>query len=273
MRRVLYASLTALLTVLAVICVVRLWGGGAGPLPLVEQPAELRGRPCADALAQARALTSSGALDRARDAYLWIIGDCDDATVLPDALLEAGSLLGHLMQRPDEARAAYQEFLRRFPEHAGAADALFHLAKLEIDAGRSADAVAHLTLLAQRFPDSPHRESAVFLASRASALVTTNRREQRTLLGQLARIVPNNIVSLLALLAAIGPAIIQAVHQASKEGAGAPLQRRWMLPGILIGLTLLNYVLNNIDGARRDAQLMAELDRLLVAGGSATGDR
>lgn len=266
MRRLPYAVLTVVLLILAVLCVTRLFGGTPS-LPTVSQPDALQGRSCAEALAQARGLTASRAIDRARVAYLWIIETCDgDGAVLPQALLEAGSLLGHLMQRPDEARVAYETFLRRFPNHPNAADALFHLAKLEIDDGDSADATAHLTLLAQRFPDSVHKDSATFLASRASELVVADRRSQRTLLGQLARTVPTNVLSLLALLAAIGPSVIQTVRQARKEESGAARQRRWMIPGIIIGLTLLNYVINNIDNARQNAQLMNKLDRLLAAG-------
>jgi hypothetical protein len=269
MRRVFYGVLTAVLVILAVLCLVRLIGKTPS-LPAMAQPEAIRGRSCAQSLRHARVLTTSDA-DGARQTYLWIIANCEtDAEVLRTALLEAGSLLGHLMDRPDEARMAYEEFLRRFPNERAAADALFHLAKLEIDAGDSPGAVAHLTLLAQRFPDSAHTESATFLAGRAADLVSAERRRQGTVLGQLARTVPTNALSLLALLAAIGPSVIQTVRQTRKETA---TQRQWMMPGIIIGLTLLNYIINNIDSARRDTQMMDKLDQLIAAGAPQANSR
>lgn len=266
MRRLPYAVLSAVLLILAALCVTRLFGGSSS-LPTVRQPDALQGRSCVEALAHARGLTAGREVELAREAYLWIIETCDrDETVLPQALLEAGSLLGHLAHRPDEAHIAYETFLGRFPNHPGAPDALFHLARLEIDAGDSADAIAHLTLLSQRFPDSAHKESATFLASRAADLVAADRRAQRTFLGQLARTVPTNLLSLIALLAAIGPSVIQTLQKASTEESAATHSRRWMVPGVIIGLTLLNYVINNIDSARQNAQLMSKIDQLLAAG-------
>lgn len=265
MRRVCYALLTVALVTLIALFVVRMRSRTPPALPAVEPPPEIAGRSCAEGLQRARELTRSGALDQARLAYLWLVGHCDDSSALPDALLETGSLLGHLMGRPGEARRAYETFLRRFPTHAGAADATYHLAKLEIDAGDYTGAVAHLTRLAEDYPDSQHEESAKFLAAKAAEMLAADRRKQRTAAGQLTALVPNNVVSLLALLAAIGPAIIQTVRQARSEAANRATSWRWMVPSIVIGLTVLNFVINHVDNTRRNALVMDKLDRLLEA--------
>jgi tetratricopeptide (TPR) repeat protein len=257
-RRLCYALLTAALATLVVLFGARLWRGERQELPRVDAPAEIAGGSCADGLRTAQALTRSGALEQARVAYLWLIGHCD-SPVLPDALLEAGSLFGHLMDRPSEARRAYREFLRRFPNHPDAADVTYHLAKLELDAGDYASAVAHLTALAEASPDSEHAESARFLAARAAQMLAANQRSQRTATGQLWALVPNNVVSLLAVLAAIGPSAIQTMRQARRESA----RWRWMVPALVVGLTLLNSIINNVDNARRNALVMEKLDRLL----------
>ncbi len=263
MRRLSYALLTAALVILVALFGARVWRGESQTLPRVDAPPEIAGRSCADGLQKARELTRSGALDRARVAYLWLIGHCDDSPVLPDALLEAGSLLGHLMQRPSEARRVYRMFLRRFPSHPGAADATYHLAKLELDAGDYADAVVHLTALAHSWPGSAHAESAKFLAAKAAHMLAADRRSQRSAAGQVAALVPNNILSLLALLLAIGPSAIQTLRQAKHESAASRARLRWMIPALVIGLTLLNNLMNNVDNARRNALVMEKLDRLL----------
>lgn len=263
MRRLCYALLTAALVTLVALFGARVWRGKRQALPRVDAPPEIAGRSCEDGLQQARELTRSGALEPARVAYLWLIGHCDHSPVLPDALLEAGSLFGHLMQRPSEARRVYRTFLRRFPTHPGAADATYHLAKLEIDAGDYAAAVVRLTALADRWPSSPHAESATFLAAKAAQMLAADRRSQRTAGGQAAALVPNNILSLLALLVAIGPSAIQTLRQAKGESAATRARRRWMVPVLVIGLTLLNSLMNNVDNARRNALVMEKLDRLL----------
>lgn len=259
MRLIVYTLLTALLTLGAVFA-MHWWGARPASLPVVAAPPEIAGASCAQSIVKARELTRRGALDPARLAYLWVIEHCGDSPVLPDALIEAGSLFAHLLQRPAEAQQAYDMFLHRFPTHAGAADATYHLAKIEIDAGDYAAAVANLTRLVQRHPDSAHTESARFLAAKAAELLVANQRSQRTVVGQLAALVPNNIFSLLALLAAIGPAAIQTVRQARNDSA----PDRWsrIIPIAIVGLTLVNYLINNVDNARQNERVMEKLENL-----------
>jgi hypothetical protein len=90
-------------------------------------------------------------------------------------------------------------------------------------------------------------------------MLAANQRSQRTATGQLWALVPNNVVSLLAVLAAIGPSAIQTMRQARRESA----RWRWMVPALVVGLTLLNSIINNVDNARRNALVMEKLDRLL----------
>ena len=262
-RRLGYAALTVLLLALIGVFVARTWRSDRPELPSVEAPPEMAGWSCDDGLLTARGLTRSGKLEEARRAYLWLIERCEASSVEPDALLEAGSLLGHLMDRPAEARAAYEMFLQRFPIHPDVPDALYHLARLEIDAGDYPAAVAHLTALADRYPDDPHQESARFLAEEAAGLLAADRRSQRTLGGQLAALVPNNLASVLVLLLAMAPSVIQTVRQARRDAAGGSVRWPWVIPLVVIGLTLCNSVLNNVDNARRNKLVMDKLDRLL----------
>lgn len=234
-------------------------------LPVVEAPREIAGRSCESALDTARELTKNAALERARLAYLWLATHCDDSAVLPDALLEGGSLLGYLMQRPREAQRLFEEFLDRFPARLDAGVALYHLAKLEIDSGDYAAAVAHLKLLSERYPNSPREQSAKFLAVIVGEMLAAERRSQRTFLGQIAATVPTNFLSFLALLTALGPALVQAASKARRRSANSGTRFAWVIPSVVIGLTLLNYVVNNIDSARRNRMLMEELNQLSEA--------
>lgn len=260
--RVCYALLAFALLALTAIFAVRVYRERRESLPVVQAPPEVAGQSCAAAIETARHLTKSGALDRARLAYLWLLGHCESSPTLPHAMLEAGSLFGHLLRQPREAQRVYEEFLRRFPSHPEAGDVTYHLARLEIDSEDYTAAVAHLTLLAQRYPDSWHEESAKFLAVKATEMLTAQRRKRRTILGQVAALVPTNLVSVLALLTALGPSIIQTVSKTRQEsGSGRP-RSRWVMATLVIALTLLNYVINNVDSARRNRVLMEKLDRL-----------
>jgi len=261
--RVCYALLAVSLLTLAAIFAVRVSRARHHGLPNVEPSAEVAGQSCEQAAETARTLTKAAAFDRARLAYLWILSHCDDSPVLPDAMLESGSLFGHLLDKPHDAQLVYESFLHRFPDHPEAGDVTFHLARLEIDAGNYAAAVAHLTTLAQQYPNSWHEESAKFLASRAAEMLAAERHSRRTVFGQLAQFVPNNLASLLVLLTAVGPSVIQTVHRARGESASD--RSKWMIPTIVIGLTVLNYTINNVDSARRNRMLMEKLDRLAAA--------
>jgi tetratricopeptide (TPR) repeat protein len=274
MRRIGYALLSAVLIALVAVFVVRALRVNPHTLPrLDEAPEALVGLSCERGLAAAQQLTKGGALEHARLAYLWLIQQCDESTILPDVLLEAGSLFGHLQRRPAEARAAYEQFLERFPDHPGAADATYHLAKLEIDAGNYAAAAASLTALAERYPDSERRESARFLAEEAAELLAAERQSRRTIGGQLAAMVPNNLASLLAVMLAIGPAVLQTVRQGRRDAAGGTVRWPWLVPVLVITLTLLNNLMNNVDNARRNTLVMEKLDRLLESNAQTPGNK
>jgi len=266
--RACYAVLAAALVGLAVIALVRFHRGRELPVPLVAPPSEVAGQSCDAALNTARALTQSGRLDRARMAYLWIVGHCEQTTVLPEATLELASLLAYRLGQTREAAQVYRSFLERFPSDPEAPNALYHLAKLEIDAGRYASAVAHLTALANQYPGSSHEQSARFLAGRAAQMLVAEKDARRTVTGQIAELVPNNFLSFLVLLTALAPSIIQAVSKAREDRGGS---RRWVMPGVIIGLTIVNYTINNVDSARRNRDLMERIDRILAVGSHAEG--
>ena len=258
--RVGYALLAVGLLTLAAIFVIPAFTDRPHGFPKVDASAEVAGQSCEQATQTAAALTKDAKLDRARLAYLWILSHCDAAPVLPDAMLQAGSLFAYRMNEAHDAQLVYEEFLRRFPDHAEAGDVTFNLARLEIDGGDYSAAIAHLTMVAQRYPTSWHEESAKFLAMRAAEMLTADRHSRRTVFGQLAQFIPNNFASVLLLLTAVGPSVIQTVHKARGESVSE--RAKWMIPAIIIGLTVLNYTINNVDSARRNKLLMEKLDRL-----------
>jgi tetratricopeptide (TPR) repeat protein len=257
-RQISYALLTLALLALAAAFGLQKISRRSQSLPTAQLPAELAGRPCEHVLDKARELTKS-APGRARPVYLWMLSHCDGSPVLPGIMLEAGSLFGHLLHQPREAQEVYEDFLRRFPNHPQADDATYHLAKLEIDAGDYTAAVAHLTALAERYPNSPHQESAKFLASKAAETLAGKRHAFWTLSGQASSMIPNNPFSFVILLIAVGPVVIDWVGRAKRE-------RRWLLPSIVIALTLLNYVINNFEAIQRNAQLVERFVRLAAPG-------
>ncbi len=260
MRRLGYAVFFIVLVGLSAMFGLRLYDNQDRALPRVDAPPEIKGLSCEDGISRARDLTKNDTLESARLAYLWLIASCEGSSILPDALIEAGSLSGYLLHRPAEARQVYKQFLLRFPTHPQADDATYHLAKLDIDAGDYPSAVAHLTLLAQDYPQSTHHESAQFLVAKASEMLAADRSSLWTVVGQLRKMVPNNILSLLAVLAAVGPAALQIFEKAGDSGSN----RRRLVPVLILVLTLLNYFVNNFQSDRQNKRLMAKLDRLAV---------
>jgi hypothetical protein len=67
------------------------------------------------------------------------------------------------------------------------------------------------------------------------------------------------------LLIALGPTAIQTVSKL-RESAKSGVRTRWAMPTLIVGLTALNYVMNNVDRARQNQLLTEKLDRL--AGGT-----
>ncbi len=266
MRQVCYALLALVLIALAVPFGLQSIAGRSPPLPVVQLPPELAGRSCEQVLEKARELIKQ-APERARPAYLWLLAHCDGSPLLPGVMLEAGSLFGHLLQQPDVARQIYGEFLRRFASHPEADAALYQLAKLDLDDRDYTAATAHLTELEQRFPNSSHRESAAFLASKATEMLVAEHHWLWTFPGQVAALVPNNFLSFVVIMAALGPAAITFILSIRTEGNR---KDRWVLPTLALGLTLLNYGINNLQAARHNAALMKKLDRLM---GSAQSQR
>lgn len=163
-----YAILAVALLTLAGIFAVRLYRERRQELPVVDAPVEIAGLSCEGAAKKALELTKNGALDQARLSYLWLLSHCEASPVLPDVMIEAGSLFAYLLHRPSEARRVYEEFLHRFSTRPDAGDVTYSLARLEIDSGDYTAAVTHLTTLAQRYPNSWHRESATFLNNASS---------------------------------------------------------------------------------------------------------
>lgn len=55
----------------------------------------------------------------------------------------------------------------------------------------------------------------------------------------------------------------ELTNSAALEGSNAARRRtRWIVPAVVIGLTFLNYVVNNVQSTRRDSFLMEEFNRL-----------
>jgi hypothetical protein len=104
-------------------------------------------------------------------------------------------------------------------------------------------------------------------------MLEADRRSQRTLAGQVAALVPNNPFSALALLVAIAPSLIQTLRQGRRDAASGSVRWPWLVPAVVVGLTLVNSAINNVDNARRNALVMEKLDQLLEAQAQVPGDR
>jgi hypothetical protein len=86
-------------------------------------------------------------------------------------------------------------------------------------------------------------------------MLAADRTTFRSVSGQLGALVPNNPFSFFALLLAVGPAALELISKAKRE-------QRWLIPTLVLALTLLNYVVNNCETFQKNAQLMEKFVRL-----------
>jgi len=236
------------------------WMKREPPLPVVTELQDMDGLSCADGLEKAREL-SRIAPDQGRLAYFWLFSQCAESPITAEAMIEAGALLAYHLQKPAEAEQVYARFLDQFPTEPAAADVLLQLAKLQLDKGDYASAVTRLTQLVQDFPDSPHQESARFLADRAAELLAADRQSVRTPLGQLRQMVPNNVGSALMLLMGFIPVVYTATNAAQRlretQRAGVKL-----LIALVIVCIFTNFFINNFKKAQQIARLDTEISAL-----------
>lgn len=239
---------------------VERWRPRVSPLPVVTELAGMDGLSCTEGLGRARELVRA-APEEARLAYFWLLNHCEHSPELPEVLIEAGALLAYHLQKPEEARQVYREFLERFPTDQSGADVLLQLAKLDLDAADYPAAVSRLTQLTQQYPGSQHQESAQFLANRAAEMLAADRQSVRTPLGQLRQMVPNNVASALMLLIGFIPVVYTASNAAQKlkqtQRTGGKL-----VIALVIVCIITNFVINNFKKAQQIAQLDTEISAL-----------
>ena len=253
--RVLSAVLAAVALALVFVYGVRQLQSQEQALPTVTVPPELQGVSCAVMRDKAREL-SAKAPQKARDTYYAFLSKCSADVGLPDALMELGAVLVYRLQRPEEARLVYAEALRRFPQHEIASDALFYVARLELDAGDYPSAVLHLNQLVTLHPGTRHLETAKFLAERAEVMRAANQSSQQTLVGQLESLVPSSAPALLLLICAVGTAVINAFLTWHRNGR-SPLQTIALVAAV--ACLLANYALTQANRAESDRRLKAEI--------------
>ena len=81
--------------------------------------------------------------------------------LVPEALYQHGVSLAQTGQH-DSAAEVLGEFIKRFPDHALAANTLFQRGLVQQRAGRFKDALASFGRIAERFPKSPEHEPALY---------------------------------------------------------------------------------------------------------------
>jgi TolA-binding protein len=76
----------------------------------------------------------------------------------------------HVVLRGDDARAAYEEFLRRYPEHPATDHVLYYLGLVQFSQRRDAEAaIRTLEQLFERYPGTVWGHEATYLLARAHA--------------------------------------------------------------------------------------------------------
>lgn len=250
-----YAIAAALVAALLVPLALQMYASRDRPLPVVTDMPENLGLTCEEVLQNARELAISDP-GKARQTYLFFFHLCPDTAEMPHAMIEAASLLSYRLESPREARRVYTEFLGRFPTHPDASAAMLQLAKLELDAGNYASAVAHLTRLTNRYPNSLHEESARYLAERAAEMLASDRQSPWTILGQIRQLVPNNFKSILAILVALVPFAAKAIH---RYVSGPRTGKSLALLLLLLVCLITNYFMNIVERSKQIERLEADI--------------
>ena len=82
----------------------------------------------------------------------------------------------HVLLRSQEARAGYEEFLRRYPAHPATDHVLYYLGMLQLSQLRDAEsAIVTFGQLLERFPRTVWEEEATYLLARPTRRRTTAR--------------------------------------------------------------------------------------------------
>ena len=120
------------------------------------------------------ALTPRWAADRLQDLYLRLpalpLQDPRFASDPAAAALFFRARHYHVLLRGDDARAAYEEFLRRYPEHPAADHVLYYLGLVQLSQLQDAEAaILVLEQLLERFPRTVWGGEAAYLLGRAHA--------------------------------------------------------------------------------------------------------
>jgi tetratricopeptide (TPR) repeat protein len=233
----------------------------------VELPPALRQLSPDQKLTTALTLLREGKSELGLELYHTVVQTAGNPEIEAEALFLWASAVGQSLNQPDRAREIYQRLATVYPRSRFADNAHYSLGILSFEAGDLRQAVYHFTYLIENYPQSERLEDAKLMARNVSQRLVEGwhgRTQINLPLSVLIGFLPNNLLSLLLLLTAVGGPLVWLLLGYLESPQRREILTRSTITKVMLVLfvvfTITNHLLNQHQN-RRESQQLRELLR------------
>ena len=189
----------------------------AQPPLIIEQARTLSEAP-ETSLERAQQLVQQGTLDQALALMGSVARYAQDPALQARAVLMAGTVLETRAERSREAAGLFRYFISRYQNQPGLDLARYHLALLEIDAGRLASAESLLTAVLRDSPNSPVATSVGYVAAETAKVLAGQESSANSRVGALvASLLPTHPAAITGFALSLAIALLNAYIKLKDE--------------------------------------------------------
>ena len=232
----------------------------------VALPWALRQRPPEQQLTKALELAREGKTELALELYRTVVDTVDDPERQAEALFLWASALGQSMDQNARARQLFEQLTKAYPQSRFADNAHYSLGLLAVETGALRRAVYHFTYLIEHYPQSERLEEAKLMARHVSQRLVEGWRGVSHLslpVSIVMNLLPNNLISLLALLTAVGGPLVWVLLGYLESPQRREVLKRSTIAKVMLLLFVMlivsNYFLNRHQSQQDSQQLMMRL--------------
>ena len=246
-------------------------GGGEQAVPPVPLSAEFLAMNDDEQFDYAGEALGQGRSQEAYAAYAHLAQHAAEPDRREEAELLQAGLLARDLDRPKTARAMYAQLAERSPAGPWAQAALMRKAVVELDLGHWDYAARTLERFQVAYPDSPLRDQAAVLVARCREVAEEEaalRAREPVAAKVTATTLPNNYVSLVALLSSVGAPIVWLLigfHGSPERSNQLRSSRRlWGMLFLFVSLLVVNFLTNNYENQQTTREILRALSALAM---------
>jgi tetratricopeptide (TPR) repeat protein len=229
----------------------------------VRLPEALRQLSPEQKLTKALDMFREGKPELGLELYRTVVETAGNPEIEAEALFFWASALSQSLHQPAQARQLYQKLTGVYPQSRFADNAHYNLGILSFEAGDLRQAVYHFTYLIENYPQSERLEDAKLMARNVSQRLVEGWRGGTRIslpLSVLMDLLPNNLLSLLTFLTAIGaPLVLTLLGYLESPQRWEALKQSTIVKVLLtlfIVLMVANYFLNKRQSQQETQQLL-----------------